>query len=113
MWSSGMAMAASICGATSCIVFVHRTRKSAAGLEGSPSPCEQLARFVPSFGMLEPLDLGEVDAVEEDPGRVQTAQALSDDPFDRLVVRDRRLPAHSSQEADRLHRVSALSPVTL
>src|SRR5262249_58543246 len=59
--------------------------------------------------MLEPLDLGEVDAVEEDPGRVQTAQALSDDPIDRLVVRDRRPPAHSSQEADRLHRVSALA----
>ncbi len=71
----------------------------------------QLARFRrqqtggsgPVTGMLQPLDTGKIDAVEQHPRRVQTAELCPHPTVERLIVTDGGLPAHATQQTDTFH----------
>ena len=69
---------------------------------------EHGAGGVPVAVVLQALDLGEVDAVQHDPGRVQAAEAGLHRFVDLAVVRHGGFPAHAAEEADGLHGVRVL-----
>jgi hypothetical protein len=53
--------------------------------------------------VLELLDVVEVDAVKDDPGRIEAAEPLADDAVDCLVIGHGGLPALAPDETDGLH----------
>ena len=87
---------------------VHRVRAEhqevgPAVLEHERSVCEERARLLPAIGVLQALDLVEIDAVEDEPGGMEPAELLTDRAIDDLVVGNGRLPAHPAEQADRPH----------
>ena len=76
----------------------------AGALEVACNPGEERTRVVPPVRPRDCLDLGDVEAREQDLRRVQAAEPRSDHLVDEPVVRDDRLPAHSSEPAEELHR---------
>ena len=89
---------------TLCMVFVQRRAKSApaASTARKASPSITAIRSH-SPSLLQGLDLGEIDRVKDDPGRMETAELLLDRLVDDPVVFERRFPAHAADESDRFH----------
>jgi len=91
--------------------LVHRVRAQhqhvrAGGLERAGGGGEQRAGGLPVAGVLQPLHLVEVQAVEDDPRRVQPAQLGLDRLVDLTVVRHGGFPAHAADQPDDLHALS-------
>src|SRR5690606_15892550 len=57
-------------------------------------------------GVLQSLDVVEVDAVEYEPGGMQPAAFLPDLFIDQTVINLRRFPAHAAYQSDCLHAFS-------
>src|SRR5512147_1624670 len=90
--------------------LVHRvgTKHQQVGsrpLERPGDAGQDSSRLTPAPGLLQAFNVVEVDAIEDDPRRMQTAQALLDELVDLTVVRYRRLPAHAADQSYGLHRV--------
>src|SRR5690606_33969417 len=69
-------------------------------------------RFVPAIGALQLLDVVKVDAVQDQPRRVQPAEPLLHHLVDVSVVGNRRFPAHPADQTDRLHMLRRYCPPT-
>src|SRR4030095_3554177 len=67
---------------------------------------DQLYGGVPVAGMLQLLDFVKIDAIEHEARGMESAKRFLDRFVDLTVVQSRRLPAHSSDESDRLHALS-------
>ncbi len=76
-----------------------------AGLEPGRGSREQHAGLVPPALGLQPLDLGEVDRVEQQPGGGEPADPVTHELVGEAVVLRTRLPAHAAEQADELHGV--------
>ncbi len=64
---------------------------------------QQLARVVPLAGMLESFDLLEIQAVEQDPRRMQSTEPFLHALVDQAVVGHGGFPAHAAEHSDGLH----------
>ncbi|MNH36513.1 hypothetical protein D3C79_973100 [compost metagenome] len=85
----------------------------ATGLQIPGSDTQQASGGGPVTGVLQPFYLGEVDAVEQHPRRVQAAEPGPHAPVERLIVADAGLPAHASQQTDTFHGNSLVRRVTV
>ena len=78
----------------------------ATGLDGPGLGRQQTGGGGPVTGMLQPLYLGKIDAIEQHPRRMQAAEPRPHTPVERLVVADGGLPAHATQQTDTFHEPS-------
>ena len=88
--------------------LVHRVRADdqevgAGGFDGPRGVGKDLAGLHPVAGVLQPFDVVKVDAVKNDPCRVEAAQRLADRLVDDPIIGNRRFPAHAAEQSDRLH----------
>jgi hypothetical protein len=67
--------------------------------------CKDAASRIPVIGVLQARDLGELDTPQQQPGRVQTAQARGNQLVDALVVVQGGFPAHATDQPDGFHAV--------
>ena len=87
---------------------VHRVRADHDGVGTTigqvPSGAdEQVRGVVPSTGLLQRLDVGEVEGTDEQVRRGRPSDALPDQFVDRAFVFDRRLPRHPTEQPETLH----------
>ncbi len=71
---------------------------------------QKLPSLLPVAGGLQPLDLGEVVGTDQQAGGVHPAQPGTHFLVDDLFIDDRRFPAHSAQQPDRLHSSPSVWP---
>jgi hypothetical protein len=60
---------------------------------------------IPVIGVLQARNLGELDTPQQQPGRVQAAQARGNQLVDALVVVQGGFPAHATDQPDGFHAV--------
>src|SRR5882724_12259544 len=70
-------------------------------LQGSRCLSQYLSRLIPRCGTLQALDLGKVDAVENEPCGMQSAETLPYCLIDNAIVRNGGFPTHPAKQANR------------
>jgi len=66
----------------------------------------------PVIGTLQSLDVGEVDAVQQQLRRMQAAESLPHPLVEDAVVGNRRFPAHAADQPERAHGLTSSSGCT-